>query len=143
MLKVKNRLDFSEVHGIGVYAVEPIRKGQLVIRYHREFDLVFYDHELEQLPVPMREAIEYYGIRNERGKLFVYTVDNERFLNHSDTPNLRSGRQVMFAARDIAPDEELTVDYRTFCDDCAADGVDEIFGLGPAFTEGDVRRGGS
>lgn len=143
MLRVKTRLDFSDVHGLGVFAVEPIEKGQVVIRHHEDFDLVFTDDDIAKLPNPMREAIEYYGFRYEKEKLFVYNIDNERFLNHSDTPNVRSGRRIMLAARDIAVGEELTVDYRTFCDDCAAEGVEAIFRMGRAFMEGDTRREGN
>ncbi|MBK1735241.1 hypothetical protein CKO15_08070 [Halorhodospira abdelmalekii] len=141
MLRVRTKLEFSELHGIGVFALEPIKKGQLVIRHHPDFDFVFYDADMEKLPVAMREAIEYYGYRYERGGFFIYNVDNERFLNHSESPNLRPGRRVMFAARDIEPDEELTVDYRTFCDDCAKEGIANIFRKGHAFTESDPLRG--
>jgi SET domain-containing protein len=140
MLRVKNKLDFSELHGLGVFADEPIKKGQMVIRFHRDFDLVFRDDEMEKLPKAMRDAIEYYGFRNERLKVYTYNVDNERFMNHSEDPNLISGRQVVFALRDIAVGEELTMDYRTFCDECASDGVESIFRDGPAFFEQDEAR---
>lgn len=140
MLRVKNRLDFSELHGIGVFTEQAIGKGEMVIRYHRDFDLIFTDEDMAGLPETMREAVEYYGYRLEREKMFIFNVDNERFLNHSDTPNLRSGRNVMFAARDIAVGEELTVDYRTFCDSCAEYGVENLFRVGRPFCEGDFLR---
>ena len=39
------------------------------------------------------------------------------YMNHSETPNVVAGPDVVFiAARAIRKDEELTVDYRTFSD---------------------------
>ena len=50
-----------------------------------------------------------------------YTIGNEAepytFLNHSFTPNLLCHVGVVLARRDIAANEELTLDYRTLIDD--------------------------
>ena len=140
MLQVKTKLGFSDLHGIGVFADEPIAKGRMVIRHHSDFDLKFTETEMLTLPAPMREAIEYYGTHHKKADCYFFYVDNERFLNHSAEPNLRSGTTVMFAARDIEAGEELTVDYRQFCDACIDEGVEHIFRQGPAFTEGDTIR---
>lgn len=140
MLIVKTKLKFSELHGLGVFADEPISRGRVVLRYNQYFDLFFSDEDIKKLPKPMVETLEYYGTRCNNPGGFYYFVDNERFLNHSDNPNLRIGRVVMTAARDVKAGEELTVDYRQFCADCASQGLNSIFRLGRRFTEDDPLR---
>ena len=46
------------------------------------------------------------------------TVDNDRFTNHSETPNTCvDAVGHCYALKDIAADEELTADYREFYTD--------------------------
>ena len=45
---------------------------------------------------------------------YVFPVDNDRFMNHSSTPNIENvSEDVSIAAKDILPGEELTTDYKT------------------------------
>jgi SET domain-containing protein len=58
-----------------------------------------------------------YGYIDPRLGRYILCCDDARFLNHSDTPNLRPDftldrHGVDVAACDIAPGEELTVDYQ-------------------------------
>lgn len=140
MLKVKTILKCSEIHGIGVFADEPIAKGRMVIRDDSDLDIFIPEKVLNKLPVPMKESIIYYGTYNKKKAYYSYCIDNEKFMNHSDNANIRSGRNVMFAVRDIKKGEELTVDYYEFCDDCIKDGLNETFKKGTAFVEGDQKR---
>lgn len=50
------------------------------------------------------------------GRNFVYgdSIENEEYINHSETPNLLYHCGVCLATRDIAPGEELTVNYKYF-----------------------------
>lgn len=119
MYVIRTRLGRSTIAGagIGLFAAEPIRKGQVVweiTRWHREFD----PEELDDLPEAARELVLLFGYYDESDQCYQLDVDNGRFTNHSDTPNLvgadsqSENRTRLFAARDIAEGEELTINYR-------------------------------
>lgn len=116
MLLVRVRLDRSPIHGFGVFADEAIAEGQPVWRFTPGFDLAVDPRLLEALPELQRETLLHYGYLDARTKRFVLCCDAARFLNHSETPTLTADFTddrygVDRAARDIAPGEELTVDY--------------------------------
>lgn len=134
MLTIATELRISELHGLGVFATEPIAKSQVVWRPHRSCDVVYPSDLLATLPAAFREAVEYYGYRDRESGAFMYDVDNGRFINHSEDPNLKRGRRVMTALRDIAPGEEITADYRLFCDDCADD-LEKVFAEARSFVD--------
>ena len=45
---------------------------------------------------------------------WIVCVDDARFLNHSDTPNVLGDEWISTAAIDLPPRTELTLDYRSF-----------------------------
>jgi SET domain-containing protein len=113
MLKVKTRLGTSGIHGIGLFADQPIPAGA-VVWCCDGFDQV--------LPEAYRdEFLTHYGYRRRTGQ-WVLPADNGRFSNHSETPNTGPADvaglvDAEIALRDIAEGEELTIDYRTICTD--------------------------
>lgn len=112
----------SPIHGNGVFAVAPIRKGEEVIEY--KGTLMTHD-----------EADEMYGDGGETGHTFLFTLNEHylidanrkgntaRWINHSCAPNCRAlveestsgdprrDKVVIEAIRNIKPGEELTYDY--------------------------------
>jgi hypothetical protein len=111
MLLVRVALGPSPLHGTGVFAAEPITAGTVVWRFSPGFDLEMDPALVYVQPEPCRGRLLHYGYVDARSRRYVLCSDDARFLNHSDAPNLRGelGRDV--AVRDIAPGEELTVDY--------------------------------
>jgi SET domain-containing protein len=121
----------SKVHGSGVFAARPIRKGTRVIEYTGE-------------RVTHAQADSRYEDKDESDNhTFLFIVDRKtvidagvdgneaRFINHSCDPNCESvieGQRVFIEAiRSIAPGEELAYDYQIQRDaDDPAD-IDEIF----------------
>lgn len=106
MLMVEAELRPSAIHGIGVFLLENVRKGDLIWRFDSRIDRVFHDHE-------------FYSTYHSELGLWVLCGDNGRHFNHSDNPNTRSlgvafGDDV--AAADLKAGTELTTDYRTICD---------------------------
>jgi SET domain-containing protein len=117
MLLVRTRLERSSIHGLGVFAAEPIAAGTEVWRFTPGFDLEAHPELLARQPERFREQLLHYGYIDRRLKLFILCCDDARYLNHSETPNIgpdyaleRHG--VDIALRDIREGEELTVDYR-------------------------------
>ena len=112
MLLVKTYLDKSAIHGLGVFAGELIRKGTKIWRFVEGFDRAYSPKQFSKLPKPAREFLKNYGYRVDGEILF--TVDNDRHINHSEDPNtfLKSGYAI--ARRNIRKGEEITNDYREF-----------------------------
>lgn len=129
MLMVRTELRASDIHGIGVFLVEPVRAGQLIWRFDSRIDRVFSDDELEDMPELLQSFLRTYSTLHADLRLWVLCGDNGRHFNHSDEPNTRSlgiafGDDV--AARDLPAGTELTSDYRTICDAMRLEGMDFI-----------------
>ena len=112
----------SPIHGNGVFAVAPIKKGEEVIEYKGTL-------------MSHTEADVLYGDGGETGHTFLFTLNDEwlidanrkgntaRWINHSCDPNCqavieenangnaRKDRVLIEAIRNIKPGEELTYDY--------------------------------
>lgn len=112
----------SPIHGNGVFATAPIKKGEEIIEYKGTL-------------MTHVEADELYGDGGETGHTFLFTLNDEylidanrkgntaRWINHGCAPNCRAvveesangdprgDRVLIEAIRDIKPGEELTYDY--------------------------------
>ena len=112
MLLVKTYLDKSPIHGIGVFAGEDIRKGRKIWVFAEGYDRFYSPKQFAKLPKQARAFLNSYGYRVDGEVLF--TVDNDRHINHSEEPNtyLRDG--YVLARVDIKKGTEITNDYREF-----------------------------
>jgi uncharacterized protein len=112
----------SPIHGNGVFAVAPLKKGEEIIQYRGT--LMTHD-----------EADVMYGDGGETGHTFLFTLNDDyiidanrkgniaRWINHSCNPNCealveesetgnpRRDKVLIQARRNIKPGEELTYDY--------------------------------
>jgi len=121
----------SSVHGSGVFAARPIKKGTRIIEYTGE-------------RVTHAQADGRYEDKDEKDNhTFLFIVDRKtvidagvdgndaRFINHSCDPNCESvieGRRVFIEAiRNIAAGEELAYDYQIQRDTDDPADIDEIF----------------
>jgi SET domain-containing protein len=106
----------SPIHGTGVYAVAPIKKGTRIIEYLGE-------------RISHAEADRRYQLKgDDDGHTFLFIASNRtvidaarggndaRFINHSCDPNcetvIENSRVFIEAIRDIKPGEELGYDYQ-------------------------------
>ncbi|MDD5041428.1 MAG: SET domain-containing protein-lysine N-methyltransferase [Candidatus Peribacteraceae bacterium] len=119
MLLVRTTIGPSSIEGTGVFAAERIKKGAPVWSFTKGFDLEIPGASMRALVSPMKEALLKYAYRVPGTDTYVLPADDARFMNHSDHPAVQvaedEGPDV--AARDIAPGEELTIDYATFDED--------------------------
>jgi hypothetical protein len=116
MLLVKTYVAPSGIEGVGVFAGEPIAKGQSIWRFDPRFDRTLTIEELELLPEGVRAFLEKYSYPHhaEEG-VVILELDNGRFMNHSTEPNTDfSQMDFGYALRDIKAGEELTCDYVEF-----------------------------
>jgi SET domain-containing protein len=108
----------SGIHGIGVFAIRAIPKGckDLFSSGIGEW-IEIPKTEIAQLPDHAQAIVENYCLYDENNYFLpdygFKVMDLVNFLNHSDTPNIKSVNDGEYfeALRDIAANEELFVDY--------------------------------
>ena len=116
-------LQSSPVHGIGVFAIQPIPRGcrNIFSKDSGEWIKVPIT-EVETLPEHSRSLIETYCLFDEEN-YFVpesgfKTIDPVIYLNHSAQPNIISinDGEEFEALVDIVPGQELLVNYEHLVD---------------------------
>lgn len=120
MLLVRTKPGQSSIEGIGLFADEFIPKGTIIWQFAPGLDLELTKAQVESLPSLAREFWYRYGYFNVVKQKFVLVFDHDRFINHSDQPNVGVGEDTVhgegpeYALRDIKPGEELTCNYTDF-----------------------------
>lgn len=120
---VRGRLQVrkSGVHGKGVYALVPIRAGELVMEYTGE--VITWDEAVRRHPHDPSQPDHtfYFHLSDELvidGKV---GGNASRWINHACAPNVEadddSGQVYLLALRDIQPGEELFFDYGLVIDE--------------------------
>ncbi len=123
MLLVKTKLDISKIAGIGLFADEFIKEGQVVWEYNSKFDLLYTKEEIDQLGDVAKEQLHNYSYLDKNYGKYLLCGDDARFFNHSDNPNCKDNNSihrtadVTVASRDINKGEELTCNYKIFYQD--------------------------
>jgi SET domain-containing protein len=127
LIEVRN----SKIHGKGVFAIKPIRKGTRVIEYlgeritHAEADRRYEDHDPSDNHTFLFVAARNVVIDGAVGG------SAARFINHSCDGNCESEiaekRVFIRAVRNIAPGDELGYDYEIGRDKSDPPNVDEIY----------------
>ncbi len=127
LIEVRN----SPVHGRGVFAVAPIKKGTRIIEYlgdrvsHRAADDRYEDHDVN-------DNHTFLFIVDRHTVIDAAVGGNDaRFINHQCEGNCESviqhRRVFIVAARDIAAGDELGYDYEIGRDKDDPPNVDEIY----------------
>jgi hypothetical protein len=126
MLMFKAELGQSKIHGIGLFLLEPVTKGDIVWSFHTRIDRVFTEADRVSLAPLIADYIDTYACWHEKTGLWMLFGDNARFINHSDNPILLS-QGIAFsdyiAAEDLAIGTELNVNYHDTCDKTRMNGV--------------------
>lgn len=93
----------SEISGLGIFAMRPFRKAELVIKWspHRELS----KQEVDSLSKEDRAHVSFIG-----GKFVLVPPDG--WVNHSCDPNVCLDGFCYYAKRGIEKGEEITADYR-------------------------------
>ena len=111
------RLGASPLHGVGVFAIRPIKKGLNPLKSRTAYREIKFTHdEIKTLPPGVRKQIMMFCYYDENEVLIstmgMNTMDFSIYLNHSKQPNLRMTKDGAFEAlRSIKIGEELTMDY--------------------------------
>ncbi len=113
MLLVKTKIGISNIHGIGLFADEFIRQGTIIFK-EDEFTKKITESEFELLPPIQRNFIRTYSYF--RDGFYHISLDNDRFMNHSDTPNTLDIDDLTIANYDINIGDEITCNYNDICE---------------------------
>jgi len=108
----------SRIFGHGLFAIAPIRRGTFLCSFSLDAKLIT-EAEFLQAVAEDRQPVVRTGTRYI-GRYFTYTETPDaqlNFFNHAFEPNCLVCCGVVIALRDIAIDEELTIDYQTLIDD--------------------------
>jgi SET domain-containing protein len=97
---------------MGLIARQRIPCGTVIWKLEPLFDRIIPCDLLPMLSESARAQLRYYAAYYAEKGLFVLSSDDDRFSNHSDTPNTRDFGDYYVAAQDIEPGEEITQDYR-------------------------------
>ena len=123
MFVVRVELRQSKIHGLGCFAVEPIRKNQLVWRFDPRLDIMIPLDKYDSFSPPVQEMLQHLTYTEEWDGVdyLVLCGDHARFMNHSSDPNVFDSEDMLedFACRDIVAGEELTCNYFAFDKDAA------------------------
>jgi len=126
MLMVDTELRPSPIHGLGVFLLEPVRRGALIWRFDTRIDRVYSVDEVASLPPHIQQYLRTYSTWHEQAQVYVLCGDNARFFNHSQAPTTISDGVAFghdHAQRDLLAGEELTSDYATICDQARREGA--------------------
>ena len=109
MLLVKTVVKNSSIEGLGLFAAADMPADTQVWAYHQDFDKVLTEDKLEEMPEWQKDFFRRYCFSS--GDLLYYCIDDARFMNHSEKPNLVDRPEGTFTARPIKAGEELVCDY--------------------------------
>jgi SET domain-containing protein len=115
MLLIKTKIDKSLISGIGLFADEDIKKGDIIWRMSSisVFRITPKDYNsLSQIEQDFIQEKDYFWIDEHDN--YMIPIDDSRFINHSCSPNIIDlDDNTCVASKDIKREEELTIDYKT------------------------------
>lgn len=118
MLHIKYKLDKSHKHGIGLFADQDIKTGDVIYTASPLLDLNISNEVFEKLTQAEKDEVRYWGFWIESQKVWHVDFDMSKFINHSFEPTVTQNPDFkdayLVAARDINQGEELTQDYLEF-----------------------------
>jgi len=118
MIHIKYKLNKSKLHGIGLFADEDVRKGQLVYSASPLLDVNISQEQFDSLDEKEKREIKYWGFWDMQNNVWHVDFDNSKFINHSINATLTQDPKqkdaYLVATRNIRAGEELTQNYLEF-----------------------------
>jgi len=114
MIHIAYKIQSSQTHGIGLFAVQDIKSGDLIYTPTPLLDVDITKEEFASLTPDEKREVMYYGYFNKKTNKWHVAFDAIRILNHgtADVSNVTQDEDmVMTAKRNISNGEELLQDY--------------------------------
>jgi len=118
MIHIKYKLNKSNLHGIGLFTDEDIKRGQLIYSASPLLDVNITREQFNSLDEKEKNELRWWGFWDEANNVWHSDFDVSRFINHSFnatlTQNPKHKDTYLIATRDISAGEELTQNYLEF-----------------------------
>lgn len=118
MIHIAYKLKSSDLHGVGLFANENIKQGQLVYTASPLLDLNITQEQFASLNQKEKDEILWWGFFDQPSQMWHVDFDVSKFINHSYnatvTQDQNHDEAYLIASRDIQSGEELTQNYLEF-----------------------------
>lgn len=118
MIHVKYKLDKSNKHGIGLFADEDLKAGQLIYTASSLLDLNITQEQFDTLSEREKEEFRWWGFFDEHAQRWHVDFDVSKFINHSREGTVTQDKDhddaYLITTRDVKKGEELTQNYLEF-----------------------------
>jgi uncharacterized protein len=118
MIHIKYKLDKSDKHGIGLFADEDLKEGQLVYTASPLLDVNLTQEQFDSLSGREKKEFQWWGYFDERSQRWHVDFDVSKFINHSIdgtvTLDKLHDETYLVASRDVKRGEEITQNYLEF-----------------------------
>jgi len=118
MIHVKYALKSSSLHGVGLFANQPIRKGDVIYTASPLLDVNLTQEQFDSLDQKEKDEVKWWGFFDQPSGKWHVDFDVSKFINHSKdatvTQDAAHDDAYLVASRDIEPGEELTQNYLEF-----------------------------
>lgn len=118
MINIQYKIDKSKIHGVGIFTLEDLKKGQVVYTASPLLDVNITQEQFDSLDEKEKREIRYWGFWDEPNNVWHVDFDNSKFINHSFQPTLTQDSNhidaYLVATRDVKKGEELTQNYLEF-----------------------------
>ena len=115
MLTVKTYIDKSPIAGMGCFAAEDIKEGDLIWELNPFLDRIYTEENLKFMSELEVNFVKTYAYLHNG--LYFLCIDSARFFNHS-SENYNTldpfNEYKTYALRDIKKGEEILSNYGTF-----------------------------
>jgi SET domain-containing protein len=118
MIHIKYRLKESPLHGIGLFADEDLKVGQLVYTASPLLDVNITQEQFDSLSEREREEFRWWGFFDEPSGMWHVDFDVSKFINHAKDGTVTQDEEHeeahLVTTRNIKAGEELTQNYLEF-----------------------------
>ncbi|MBI1308449.1 MAG: SET domain-containing protein-lysine N-methyltransferase [Proteobacteria bacterium] len=118
MMHVQYKLDKSPLHGIGLFAAQPIKQGALIYSASPILDVNISSEQFESLTEAEKSEVRFWGFWIEDEQVWHVDFDVSKFINHDRNSTVTQDGDhkdaYLVATRDIKSGEELTQNYLEF-----------------------------
>ena len=117
MLRIKTVLREVKGMGIGLFADQDVKKGNLIWQFDENFDQLI---DPGVVPSFAKKFFDRAAPLSFASNKYILCLDDARFMNHSEEPCIKvvyenNHEESDYAARDIKKGEEITINYRDIC----------------------------
>ena len=118
-------VEVKDTNGKGLWLFTPnfIPKGTVVYK-DSEMCHIWNNDKVNSLPEIKKNWWHKYATYKQAENNWYLCTDDARYWNHDDNPNCRYIGDEMIAVEDILKGQELTSDYKEFCDECKSGNFD-------------------